>query len=63
MIAERILQAVAALREAGHQVEEVPGTISIYRIDGGDAVTGTVVLAMAIRLGLLDPPDSRTRRA
>ena len=62
MIAERILQAVAALREAGHQVEEVPGTISVYRIDGGDAVTGTVVLAMAIQLGLLDPPDSRTRR-
>lgn len=55
MLQDRIRKAVAALRDAGHQVEEVPGTTNIYRIDGGDAATGTVVLAMAIRLGLLDP--------
>ena len=54
---------VVSLRAAGHRVEEAPGTTNIYRVDGGDAVTGPVVLAMAIRLGLMDPPNSRTRRA
>lgn len=56
MLAERISKAVEALRVAGHHVEAVPGANNVYRIDGGDAVTGTVVLAMAIRLGLLDAP-------
>lgn len=54
MIAERIVNAVEALRSAGHHVEEVIGTTNVYRVDGGDAVTGPVVLALAIRLGLMD---------
>lgn len=56
MMAERIGKAVQALRSAGHEVEAVSGASNVYRIDGGDAVTGPVVLAMAIRLGLLDQP-------
>ena len=62
-LADRIAIAVAAPRSAGHEVEEVPRATKVYRIDGGDALTGLVVLAMAIRLGLLNPPDSRTHRA
>jgi hypothetical protein len=54
MIAERIIKAVEALRSAGHRVEEVTGATNVYRVDGGDAVTGPVVLALAIRLGLMD---------
>ena len=56
MMAERISKAVEALRAAGHRVEAVPGANNVYRIDEGDAVTETFVLAMAIRLRLLDPP-------
>jgi hypothetical protein len=56
MLTDRIVQAVAALRAGGHRVEEVRGAANVYRIDGGDAVTGSVVLALAIRLGLLDGP-------
>lgn len=54
MIAERIIKAVEALRSSGHRVEEVAGATNVYRVDGGDAVTGPVVLALAIRLGLID---------
>lgn len=56
-INERIAKAVTALRAAGHQVDEEPGATSVYRVDGGDAVTGPVVLALAIRLGLMDTPS------
>ncbi|MCJ2070984.1 hypothetical protein MKK75_19690 [Methylobacterium sp. J-030] len=58
MLADRILKAVVALRAAGHRIEAVPGATNIYRIDGGEAVTGAVVLALAIRLGLMDAPGS-----
>lgn len=53
-INERIDRAVTALRAAGHRVDAVIGATSVYRIDGGDAVTGLEVLALAIRLGLMD---------
>lgn len=56
MLAERIIKAVAALRAAGHQVEAVPGANNGFRVDGGDAVNGPALLAMAIRLGLMDTP-------
>ena len=56
MIAARITQAVAALRAAGHRVDGVVGATDIYRVDGGDAVTGPVILALAIRRGLMDAP-------
>lgn len=55
-IDERIAKAVTALRAAGHQVEAEAGATNVYRVDGGDAVTGPVVLALAIRLGLMDTP-------
>lgn len=55
-LADRITAAIAALRSAGHRVEAVTGTTNVYRVDGGDAVTGTVVLALAIRLGLMEAP-------
>ncbi|MBE7180822.1 MAG: hypothetical protein INR71_06365 [Terriglobus roseus] len=54
MLDERIAKAINALRAAGHRVETVPGATNVYRIEDGDAVTGSVVLALAIRLGLLD---------
>ena len=57
MMEERISKALEALRAAGHEDEAVPGASNVYRVDCGDAVTGPVVLAMAIRLGLLDQPD------
>ena len=53
---DRISKAVAALRAAGYRVEAVAGTAGIYRVDGGDAVTGPEVLVLAIRLGLMDAP-------
>lgn len=56
LLQDRISKAVEALQVAGHRVEQVPGTVNVYRVDGGDAVTGTVVLALAIRLGLMDEP-------
>lgn len=59
MMVERIGRAVEALRAAGHQVEAVAGATNVYRVGGGDAVTGAVVLAMAIRLGLLDTHSGR----
>ena len=58
MLTDRIIQAVAVLRAGGHRVEEVRGTANVYRVDGRDAVTGPVVLALAIRLGLMDSPRS-----
>ena len=56
MITARITQAVAALRAAGHRVDSVIGATDIYRVDGGDAVTGLVILALAIRRGLIGAP-------
>lgn len=58
MLENRIKNAVVALRAAGHQVEVKPGATNVYRVDGGDAVTGPVVLALAIRLSLMDTPRS-----
>ncbi|MCJ2124929.1 hypothetical protein [Methylobacterium sp. J-077] len=54
MLTDRIIRAVAVLRAGGHHVEEVRGTANVYRVDGRDPVTGPVVLALAIRLGLMD---------
>lgn len=54
---EKIAQAITALRVAGPHVEAVSGANNVYRIDGGDALTGAVVLALAIRIGLMDAPD------
>jgi hypothetical protein len=56
MLTDRIIRAVAVLRAGGHRVEEVRGTVNVYRVDGRDAVTGPVVLALAIRFGLMDGP-------
>ena len=56
MIAARIAKAVVALRAAGHRVDGVVGATNIYRVDGGDAVTGLAILALAIRRGLMDAP-------
>lgn len=58
-IDERIAKAVTALRAAGHSVVAEPGVINVYRVDGGAAVTGLVVLALAIRLSLMDTLDRR----
>ncbi|MCJ2103176.1 hypothetical protein [Methylobacterium sp. E-046] len=58
-LTERISKAVAALRAAGHRVEAVAGTADIYRVNGGDAVTGPEVLVLAIRLGLMDAPGGQ----
>lgn len=56
MLTDRIIRAVAVLRAGGHRVEEVRGMANVYRVDGSDAVTGPLVIALAIRLGLMDGP-------
>lgn len=53
MIADRVVEAVRALRSAGHRVEEVPGVSFVYRVDRGEALTGPDVVALAIKLGLI----------
>ncbi|CAA2155377.1 hypothetical protein MBRA_01023 [Methylobacterium brachiatum] len=59
--AMRIEKAVVALKTTGHLVERVEGDEPRYRIDGCDPVTGPHLLAIALRLGLLDEPGRRLR--
>lgn len=54
---KRIAKAVTALRAASHSVVAEPSVVNVYRVGGGAAVTGLVVLALAIRLGLMDTLD------
>lgn len=60
-LATRIEKAVVALRATGHIVEPVKGDEPRYCIDGCDPVTGPHMLAIALRLGLLDEPGRRMR--
>ena len=53
---DRVWTAIVALRTAGHVVEPVGGTDNLFRVDGKDPISGNQVLALAIQMGLMDPP-------
>lgn len=59
--AMRIEKALVALRATGHLIERVEEDEPRYRIDGCDPLTGPHLLAIALRLGLLDEPGRRLR--
>jgi hypothetical protein len=50
-----ILEAVAALPACGHIVESWSNDLPYWRVDG-EALTNGELLALALRLGLMDSP-------
>jgi hypothetical protein len=50
-----ILEAVSALRSRGHTVE-ADDNFELWQVDGGEWITLGDLLALAVRLGLMDSP-------
>jgi hypothetical protein len=50
-----ILETVAALRASGHAVEPVGDDFQLWLVDGKTLTQGEL-LALALRLGLMDSP-------
>ncbi|GJE62767.1 hypothetical protein [Methylobacterium trifolii] len=51
---ELLIVAVDGLRDAGHTIESIGDDLMLWQVEGGTALTDDDLIALAIRMGLMD---------